>query len=221
MGWRYRRSFRIAPGVRLNMGKSGLTSLSVGGRGATLNLGKRGATTTVSLPGTGLSYQHRFKSRASAQRTHTMLPASPASGRRISVWACILGAVLVGGYLALRSPAPPSQSTMPVASVAAAVVPEVVTPASAAPVNPQIARPQAPAVVPHAVAGQSPAATIQTRQITTIQANVRTAPSMSGSVVRTFMRGQVVQVLQTENGWTRVAEQDGQPIGWMHNSVLK
>jgi SH3-like domain-containing protein len=50
---------------------------------------------------------------------------------------------------------------------------------------------------------------------------VRSAPSMAGPMVRTFIRGQVVQALQTENGWTRVAEQDGEPIGWMHNSVLK
>ena len=54
-----------------------------------------------------------------------------------------------------------------------------------------------------------------------MQANVRAAPSMSGPVLRTLLKGQVVQVLQTENGWTQVAEQDGEAIGWMHNSVLK
>src|SRR5580700_7890963 len=37
-----------------------------GGRGATLNLGKRGVKGTVSLPGTGLSYQHRFEQSGSA-----------------------------------------------------------------------------------------------------------------------------------------------------------
>ena len=208
MGWRFRRSFRIAPGIRLNMGKSGFTSLSVGGRGATLNLGKRGVTSTVSLPGTGLSYQHRYHNLLPVQPPPPV-PATPAGRRAISVRACVVGAVVLGGYLALRSSTPSSPSPVPMASVTA---PVGVATASAAPVRPQ-------AVVPQAVTVLSPP--IPIRQVMTIQANVRAAPSMSGLVVRTLMHGQMVQALQTENGWTRVAEQDGEPIGWMHNSVLK
>lgn len=56
MGVRFRKSMRIAPGVRLNFGKKGLTSVSVGRAGATVNLNADGAKTTVGLPGTGLSY---------------------------------------------------------------------------------------------------------------------------------------------------------------------
>ena len=56
MGFRFRRSFKIAPGVRLNMGRTGFTSVSVGGKGLTANVGRRGVRTTVGLPGTGLSY---------------------------------------------------------------------------------------------------------------------------------------------------------------------
>jgi len=55
LGFRYRKSVRIVPGVRLNLSKSG-TSLSVGRRGFTTNFSKRGRRTTISLPGTGLSY---------------------------------------------------------------------------------------------------------------------------------------------------------------------
>ena len=62
---RFRRSVKIAPGVRLNMSKSG-PSLSVGGRGATANFSKRGTRTTVGIPGTGLSYT---SSSHSANRT--------------------------------------------------------------------------------------------------------------------------------------------------------
>jgi hypothetical protein len=213
MGWRFRRSFRIAPGIRLNMGKSGFTSLSIGGRGATLNLGKRGVTSTVSLPGTGLSYQHRYKNPPPIQQTRPLLPAAPTSGRRISFRACAVGAVVVGGYLVLRSPTP-SPPLTPVTTVTAPAVPAVLATAIAAPVSSQTA-------VPQTVMARGPAISIRTRRVTTIQANVRSTPSMSGPVVRTFMRGQVVKALQTENGWTRVAEQDGEPIGWMHNSVLK
>jgi hypothetical protein len=55
MGFRFRKSVKILPGVRLNLSKKG-TSVSLGGRGATVNVSKKGTTTTVGLPGSGLSY---------------------------------------------------------------------------------------------------------------------------------------------------------------------
>src|SRR5262245_49903493 len=56
MGFRFRRSLKIAPGFRLNIGKRGFTSVSVGGRGFRSTFGKRGVRHTVGLPGTGLSF---------------------------------------------------------------------------------------------------------------------------------------------------------------------
>jgi hypothetical protein len=66
MGWRYRKSFRIAPGLRVNLGRRGVTSVSVGGCGATVNLGKRGVTGTVSLPRSKLAKQAQSSTSASA-----------------------------------------------------------------------------------------------------------------------------------------------------------
>lgn len=63
MAFRFRRSIKIAPGVRVNLSKSG-GSLSVGERGATLNAGKRGVYTTIGYPGIGLSYRQRVGGRA-------------------------------------------------------------------------------------------------------------------------------------------------------------
>lgn len=74
MGWRFRRSIRIVPGVRINLGKRGLSSVSVGGKGATFNAGRRGSMTTFSLPGTGLSYQHRFRKRPKKLPTRGAVP---------------------------------------------------------------------------------------------------------------------------------------------------
>lgn len=59
MAFRIRKSFKIAPGIRLNVSKSGL-STSIGGKGATVNLSKRGTKVTSSLPGTGLSSSKLF-----------------------------------------------------------------------------------------------------------------------------------------------------------------
>ncbi len=56
MGFGFRKSFKIAPGVRLNVGKKGISSVSVGGKGARVSVGKKGTRTTISAPGTGLSY---------------------------------------------------------------------------------------------------------------------------------------------------------------------
>lgn len=55
MGFRFRRSVKLLPGVRLNLGLRG-ASLSVGGKGLTTNLSGRGIRSTIGIPGTGLTY---------------------------------------------------------------------------------------------------------------------------------------------------------------------
>ena len=55
MAFRFWRRIRVAPGVTLNLSKSG-GSLSFGPRGAKFTIGPRGKRTTVGLPGTGLFY---------------------------------------------------------------------------------------------------------------------------------------------------------------------
>lgn len=55
MGLRFRQSFTLFPGVRLNVGKRGM-SASFGVPGATVNLSGRGLRGTVGFPGSGLSY---------------------------------------------------------------------------------------------------------------------------------------------------------------------
>lgn len=59
MGFRFRKSIKILPGLRLNLSKGGV-SASVGVSGATVNIGQRGTRATVSLPGSGLSYSENL-----------------------------------------------------------------------------------------------------------------------------------------------------------------
>ena len=54
MGFRFRKSINIIPGVRLNL-SNGAPSLSVGTRGASVSFGSRGTYANLGLPGTGLS----------------------------------------------------------------------------------------------------------------------------------------------------------------------
>ncbi|MFE8147158.1 DUF4236 domain-containing protein [Brenneria goodwinii] len=55
MSLRFRQTFTLFPGVRLNIGKRGI-SASIGVPGATVNIGQKGIRATVGLPGSGLSY---------------------------------------------------------------------------------------------------------------------------------------------------------------------
>ncbi|NSW84216.1 MAG: DUF4236 domain-containing protein [Syntrophothermus sp.] len=64
MGWRFRKSIKIAKGVRLNLSKRGL-GVSVGGKGFRVGIGPRGAYTSASIPGTGLYSINYFGKRKS------------------------------------------------------------------------------------------------------------------------------------------------------------
>lgn len=61
--FRFRRSVKIAPGVRLNFSKSGV-STSVGTRGARVTFGHGKVRQTVGIPGTGLGYTETTRTRA-------------------------------------------------------------------------------------------------------------------------------------------------------------
>jgi hypothetical protein len=77
MGFRFRRSTRLGP-LRFNFSKSGLSSISVGGRGASFNIPvarSGGARTTVGVPGTGLSWREQH-----AQDRPAVIPAGRAEG---------------------------------------------------------------------------------------------------------------------------------------------
>jgi Protein of unknown function (DUF4236) len=68
VGFRFRRSIRIAPGLKVNLSKRGV-SLSAGVRGASVTVGPRGTYTNVGIPGTGLSYRERVGGGSEQRRT--------------------------------------------------------------------------------------------------------------------------------------------------------
>lgn len=70
MGFRYRKRIRIAPGLSINISKSGV-STSIGGKGATLNISGKGVRSTVGVPGTGLSYSSKIASFGARTTRHT------------------------------------------------------------------------------------------------------------------------------------------------------
>lgn len=64
MGFRFSKSIKLFPGVKLNLSKFGINTY-IGKPGATINFSNRGTKTTVSIPGTGISYRENSPSRSS------------------------------------------------------------------------------------------------------------------------------------------------------------
>jgi hypothetical protein len=97
MGFRFRRSIRLLPGLRLNIGRRGV-SVSAGVRGARVTVGKDGTRTTVGIPGTGMSYTDYERRRALESVDE---PASNGhTGSSISmVLVVVLVVVLLAAFL--------------------------------------------------------------------------------------------------------------------------
>ena len=97
MGFRFRRSVRILPGIRLNFSRSGV-STSVGVRGAHVTVGHGKVRETVGLPGSGISYTHVEGTHADpqgeAQPAQVAEPLPKSSARRGWLWIALLVAAI-------------------------------------------------------------------------------------------------------------------------------
>ncbi|MGG0643521.1 DUF4236 domain-containing protein [Sporosarcina gallistercoris] len=92
MGFRFQKRIKIAPGVRVNISKSGF-STSIGPRGASVTVGKRGVRANVGIPGTGISYSEQLTSsrskrprRSSSQTALAAKPAYSAEAKEVAAY---------------------------------------------------------------------------------------------------------------------------------------
>jgi len=85
MGLRLFRRIKIAPGISINLSKSGL-SASAGVRGARVTLGPRDVRRTVGIPGTGISYtdSSSTSSRTRSSRARTQRPSDSEAHEEVS-----------------------------------------------------------------------------------------------------------------------------------------
>jgi len=82
VGLRFRQSFQLFPGVRLNLSGGGV-SATFGVPGASLNVGPRGIRSTVGVPGSGLSYSSSLTPGAApspSPRPGSAPPSNPSVG---------------------------------------------------------------------------------------------------------------------------------------------
>jgi hypothetical protein len=94
MSWRFRRSFKLAPGIRMNVGVRGM-SWSLGPRGASINVSRRGTFANVGISGTGLSHRARIGGSTSRQLASTA-PTTAITTHKVA------GEVAEDGVLVLR-----------------------------------------------------------------------------------------------------------------------
>lgn len=92
MGWRYRKYIKIAPGVKLNISKSGV-STTLGGKGASINVGKDGAYLNTSIPGTGRYNRQKISTGKLSSRTSSMYNHKESSNdsyfKNGNNWGCV------------------------------------------------------------------------------------------------------------------------------------
>lgn len=74
MSWRFRKSFKVIPGVRINLSNRGF-STTVGVAPFSVNFGANGVHGNLSIPGTGLSNRIRLDSQRPSPTES--LPTSP------------------------------------------------------------------------------------------------------------------------------------------------
>lgn len=72
MGFRFRKSYKVAPGVKINVGKKS-GSISLGAKGARHTISTNGRkTTSVGIPGTGIGYVSSSSSKKKAASTDSV-----------------------------------------------------------------------------------------------------------------------------------------------------
>lgn len=92
MALRFNKRLKIAPGVKLNISKSGV-STTLGPKGASVNVGKRGTHLNAGIPGTGLS------SRTKLSGPKGSGGGSPGGERKASLLGVGITVAVVVGFL--------------------------------------------------------------------------------------------------------------------------
>ena len=83
MAWKFRKRIKIAPGVTINLSRSGVSS-TIGTKGASVNIGKNGTYLNTGIPGTGIYDRQKMgggtNRRSSAMSTQRNLGDGNTSG---------------------------------------------------------------------------------------------------------------------------------------------
>lgn len=206
MGFRFRRSFKIAPGIRVNL-NSKSTSVRIGPKGLGYTFSSNGKKrVTASIPGTGISYSEVVSPARRQPAVPVQSLQSSGVQRKANLWPWIIG--LIGIVIAFNvfgnagsganrnaaavpAPPPPTATALPTFS----------SPTSTA--RPSLApSPPGVEVAP------------EVRFVTASSLNIRSAPNTSGDIVAKASTGHEISVLEHGEGWLLVQTAAGLR-GWV------
>lgn len=191
MAFRFRKSFRIAPGVRINVSTSGL-STTLGPRGMSVTTGRRGTFLNAGFRGTGVSTRGRLGGGGDSF-------AGGGDDGKASGCGC-LGAGVAGFFLLVLAGMCADATTPD--------TPYVYTPAYR----------QSSSVYP---ASDNEAAYAGQRDDFYLHGsmNVRAQPNKHAAVVRTLSRGdQVTLGAKDANGWAPLFDYAGRQTGFVYRA---
>lgn len=247
MGWRFRKSIKILPGVRLNFGKRGYTSTTIGGKWFKTNVSSRGVRHTLSVPGTGVSYQTKTYRNApvdsGSENTDTRLywycascyianlpdtrvchrcggaynPNPQESHPALASTNGKLLLILLGAGFALIF----------VASIIGAILSSSTQPSTTRqPFSDSPASKSSVNSIPPTTSKSQPKSLSQTKPSTAKKAvvisenaNLRKSANQNSEVVQTVAEGRNVDVIQQQGAWFLVSY--GGQVGWMHGNTIR
>ena len=183
MGMRFKKSKKIAPGVKLNVSNKSV-GVSVGGKGVHHSVSSSGRkTTTVSAPGTGLSYV-KTSGGGSRKRKSSKKAQSGTVGCGTILLGFILFFFIIGvfssGLSSGRKKAAESAVSSSSATPTVSVMSETSTPTPT----------------------EAPAETKVMYSKSSL--NIRAAASADAEKLGTFSAGDSVTVISSENGWSKI-----------------
>lgn len=90
MGFRFRKSFKLAKGVRMTFSKSGV-STRIGGKGFSVSSGKRGTRMNIGIPGTGLSYSTKLTGGSKKRKSpvHSSCVQQTSANKLVTFLLCL------------------------------------------------------------------------------------------------------------------------------------
>ena len=190
MGFRFRRSVKIAPGVRLNISKSGF-STTLGGRGATVNLSNRGIRHTVGIPGSGLSFSNFTANRHQPSSSGGNNQSATTKGCGCLLLILLLFAMLVQCGSNVENSGEGNAQTESFDKL------------------------YSPTADEDALISQAPSgASLEFNDgeqlyVSANSLNGRSAPSDNGAVTTRILRGESLQVIERSGEWAKVASDAG------------
>ncbi len=206
MGWRFRKSFKVFPGVRLNIGKKGITSATFGKGWFSTNVSKRGVYQNFNVPGTGISYRSKVETANSHYGEMQTVSASTFPVGAIAFVMTFVGSLFLGSIIVsiTKTPNTPAASP-PTAPYADSTTTQV------KPVTPPVTKSETTRKY-GATAGRSLVVIAE-------NANLRETANQTGEIIQTLPSGALLEMLKQKGPWFMVGY--GRVRGWVHGNTVQ